>query len=624
MNLTGARWGQRAARACVLAAAATLATVSIASSAGGGANGVPATSQSLNFATAAAAIPASHGGGFYVADAGNNVVRRVDAAGKITTVAGNGTAGDTGDGGPATQATLNGPTDAVPTPDGGILIAEGNPLGGSGYSRRVRKVSATGIITTVAGGASSVCALHTDPEGDNCPATQATLGLPTAAIPTSDGGILITDNGAGVIRKVSSNGIITRVAGNASPPPCSGQLDSIHDGCSALQASLSSPTAAIPFNIAGAGVGTSGQGFLITEEQGCRVRYVDGSGVIHTVAGSTDPSNPCRVNGDPLPGSGLPATSIKLSLPTDARPTPDGGFLVADTKSCVIRKVSSVNPGATETIIANTGCDGTEGIGTTAAIPSTAAGNFLVADTIASKVDSSTPAGILTVVAGTGTTGYNVEPPVISGTPSPGHAVSCSQGRWSNSPTAFDYVWKDNGSLIPGATHSSYTIAIPLGHSLTCTVTAHGPMVSSTATSAPVAISGGTPRLTSLRIRPSKFKAAAAGATVLAIHAPKKPGAIVSFVLNLPAKVSFSVMRFSHGRKNSKGRCVAQTKHNRNAKRCKLVVRVGGFSFAGHSGANSLRFSGRLKGRRLAPGSYGLSAKPGSGRPGTASFKVVR
>ncbi len=83
-------------------------------------------------------------GGFLIADGGNNVVRKVSPAGVITRVAGTGTAGNSGDDGPATDAELNGPFGVAVTADGGFLIADGG-------NNVVRKVSPAGVITRVAG-----------------------------------------------------------------------------------------------------------------------------------------------------------------------------------------------------------------------------------------------------------------------------------------------------------------------------------------------------------------------------------------------------------------------------------------------------------------------------------------
>ena len=122
----------------------------------------------------------------------------------ITRVAGTGTAGNTGDDGPAIDAQLNNPAGLAVTGDGGFLIADvGNHV--------VRKVSADGMITRVAGNAIAGNA------GDGGSATGALLQAPVGVAVIVDDEFLITDNACHVVRKVSADGIITRVAGTGRP-----------------------------------------------------------------------------------------------------------------------------------------------------------------------------------------------------------------------------------------------------------------------------------------------------------------------------------------------------------------------------------------------------------------------
>lgn len=159
-----------------------------------GANGVPATSQLLH--TPTAAVPTADGG-FLIAEVGDLQgstpgagarIRKVSANGTITTVAGTGVPGYGGDGGPATNALLNQPTAAVPTPDGGFLISElSNCI--------VRKVSAGGTITTVAGVVPSGGTPSCGTAGSGGPATAAQLFKPSAAVPVDDGSFVIGSYG---------------------------------------------------------------------------------------------------------------------------------------------------------------------------------------------------------------------------------------------------------------------------------------------------------------------------------------------------------------------------------------------------------------------------------------------
>ncbi len=142
-------------------------------------------------------------GNVYIADSYNKVIRKVAAAtGIITTVAGTGTHGHSGDGGPATSAALNFPTSVAVDGFGNLYIADSD-------NYRVRRVTAaTGIITTVAGNGSAGNDL-----GDGGPATSATLSAPTGVAVDRSGNLYIT--GVAVIRKVAVvTGIVTTVAGN--------------------------------------------------------------------------------------------------------------------------------------------------------------------------------------------------------------------------------------------------------------------------------------------------------------------------------------------------------------------------------------------------------------------------
>jgi hypothetical protein len=132
------------------------------------------------------------------------------------------------------------------------------------------------------------------------------------------------------------------------------------------------------------------------------------------------------------------------------------------------------------------------------------------------------------------------------------------------------------------------------------------------------------PTLTALRISPTTFKAAARGASVAA-----PVGARVSFTLTVGAKGTFAVERVLAG-VNVGGRCVTPTNANRKRSHCTRFVKLGSFSRNGAKGANAFRFTGRLSGRKLAPGAYRLraSARAGSGPASAAvrspQFHIVR
>jgi glucose/arabinose dehydrogenase len=131
-------------------------------------------------------------GGFLIADSGNNVVRKVSAAGAITRVAGTGLPGNTGDDGPATDAELSRPIGVAATPDGGFLIADT-------FNNMVRQVSAAGVITRVAGTGIP------GNTGDDGPATDAQLHEPAGIAATPDGRFLIADVLNNEVRTISAD-----------------------------------------------------------------------------------------------------------------------------------------------------------------------------------------------------------------------------------------------------------------------------------------------------------------------------------------------------------------------------------------------------------------------------------
>jgi DNA-binding beta-propeller fold protein YncE len=218
-------------------------------------DGGPATAAQLDVPVA---VAATSDGGFLIADAGGQRVRRVSPAGTITTVAGTGTVGFSGDGGAATAAELDDPIGVAATTDGGFLIAdEGNS--------RVRRVSPAGTITTIAGTGTAGFS------GDGSPATAARLNSPNGVAASADGGFLIADTSNARVRRVSPAGTITTVAGR-------GTAAFFGDGGPATSAHLFMPS---DVQIAKNG------DLYIVDMQHNRVRKVDArTHVITTIAGN--------------------------------------------------------------------------------------------------------------------------------------------------------------------------------------------------------------------------------------------------------------------------------------------------------------------------------------------------
>jgi len=242
-------------------------------------------------------------GGFLITDVLNNEVRKVSAAGVISRVAGTGTPGNTGDDGPATEAQLHEPVGVAVTADGGFLITDA-------LNNEVRKVSAAGVISRVAGTGTP------GNTGDDGPATEAQLNRPFGVALTADGGFLIADTFNNEVRKVSAAGVISRVAGT-------GIVGNTGDDGSATDAQLNSP-----FGVAV----TADGGFLISDSLNNEVRKVSAAGVISRVAGTGIVGNT---------GDDGPATEAQLNRPVGVALTADGGFLIADTFNNEVRKVSA-------------------------------------------------------------------------------------------------------------------------------------------------------------------------------------------------------------------------------------------------------------------------------------------
>jgi hypothetical protein len=215
----------------------------------------PATSAQLN---SPCGVAVDSVGNLYIADFGNNRIRRV-SNGVITTVAGNGMQGFSGDNGPATNAELAGPEGVAVDSAGNLFIADSGNV-------RVRRVS-NGVITTIAGNGgcgSGGCGFS----GDNGPATSAHLSNAEGIAVDSGGNLYIADTYYQRIRKVS-NGVITTVAGN-------GARGLSGDNGPATSAHVLQPRRALPWTLAG--------NLYIADSYNNRIRKVS-NGVIATVAG---------------------------------------------------------------------------------------------------------------------------------------------------------------------------------------------------------------------------------------------------------------------------------------------------------------------------------------------------
>jgi len=259
-------------RRSALTLGATISTVAGSGSGGFAGDGGPATRAFLQSPNTVLAAP---DGSFYIGDTFNARVRKVSPDGVISTVAGTGEFASGGDGGLAVQTAINLPLGLALGPDGALYIAEWN-------ASKVRRVGLDGIISTVAG--TGVFGYS----GDHGPATQAALNAPNGLAFGPDGSLYIGDAQNNRIRRIGPDGIITTVAGT-------GVAGYGGDGGPAVGALLNHP----------AGVAVSAQGDLyIADLDNDRVRRVSAEGIITTVAGNGS-------NG--FNGDGGPATQAMLN-----------------------------------------------------------------------------------------------------------------------------------------------------------------------------------------------------------------------------------------------------------------------------------------------------------------------
>ncbi len=300
----------------------------------------------------------------------------VTADSTITTVAGQGVAGFSGDGGPATAALINQPRDTDFGPDGSLYIADT-------FNHRIRRVAPDGTITTVAGTG------NTGYNGDGQQATQAALYWPHDVLVDDAGVIYIADSAHHRIRRVGPDGVISTIAGT-------GKGGFSGDNGQATAAKLKNPKGLALFD---------GK-LYIADGNNNRIRMIDlATGIITTVAGT-------GVAG--FSGDGGPATAAKLDYPQRVDVDPLGRIYVADSDNHAIRRFT---PGGTITTVAGTGVAGFSGDGGQATkatlryprgvgVVGTEA--LYIADSNNHRVrlvDLAT--GIITTVAGTGKTGYS-------------------------------------------------------------------------------------------------------------------------------------------------------------------------------------------------------------------------
>src|SRR5581483_10911073 len=233
----------------------------------------PATNAAVSLP---AGLAVDSAGSLLIADLLGNRIRKV-SNGIITTVAGTGVEGYSGDSQPATAALLNNPSGVAMDVAGNIFIADT-------FNNRIRRIATNGVITTVAGSGGQTYS------GDNGAAISAAFNLPQGLTLDAVGNIFIADTYNNRIRKIATNGVITTVAGN-------GAQGYAGDGGAATNASLN-----FPYNVAVSATGD----LFIADCYNHRVRMVGTNGIINTLVGT---------GASGYSGDGGPATNAQLNHP---------------------------------------------------------------------------------------------------------------------------------------------------------------------------------------------------------------------------------------------------------------------------------------------------------------------
>ena len=255
-------------------------------------------------------------GNLYIADRDNHRIRKVDSTGTITTVAGTGEHGFSGDGGAAVEAQLASPTGVTVDGSGNLYIADRD-------NHRIRKVDSTGTITTVAGTGEDSFG------GDEGPAVRGHLSSPFGVGVDGSGNLYIADWGNHRIRKIDSTGTITTVAGTGEYARVG---ESHGDGGPAVQAQLNSPT----------GVAVDGAGNVYIVDAGLDIiRKVDSTGTITRIAGR----GRRRWVPPGFGGDGGPAVQAQLNSPTGVAVDGSGNLYIADRGNHRIHRVDHYDCG---------------------------------------------------------------------------------------------------------------------------------------------------------------------------------------------------------------------------------------------------------------------------------------
>ena len=279
LNLVGCGSGDDAPATSGTGGTGNVVTTLAGSATSGFVNG-PRLSASFNGPTG---VAVDGSGNVYVADRNNNMIRKIDSAGIVSTLAGSATSGFAN--GPGLSASFNGPTGVAVDGSGNVYIADsGNHL--------IRKITSAGVVSTVASG------------------TPVSFAGPTGVAVDASGNVYVADHFYNMIRKITSAGVVSTLAGSAT----SGSNDG-----TGPSASFSRPT----------GVAVDGSGNVyVADRNNNMIRKITSAGVVSTLAGSTTSGS--------NDGTGPSASFL---YPYGVAVDGSGNVYIADSDNHMIRKI---------------------------------------------------------------------------------------------------------------------------------------------------------------------------------------------------------------------------------------------------------------------------------------------
>jgi len=392
-----------------------------------------------------------------------NRVRKVDTSGIITTIAGTGQAGFSGDGGPATAAEINGAF--------GIYVdAIGNVYIGSGQDYRIRKVNTNGIISTIAGNGVF------GESGNGGPSTAASIGIPQCITGDAAGNIYFADDN--VVWEINTAGIINIIAGEGTGTYLGGYSG---DGGPAIEAELGSPTSV--------SIDAEGNIYISSDYPYNVIRKINTAGIISTVAGSSAAADANMGGGDS--GDGGPATAAVFNDIEGAFADSAGNIFIADERiSANIpgpgnNKIRKVNTAGIISTVAGDGIAGFSGDSSFAtnaelnqpwAVTSDKYGDIYIADAANNRIRKVTPVKDFncTVVTPTISLTSNLNSAIYSG-----HKVTFTATS-TNGGTNPIYLFKVNSDTVQNSSSNTYTTStLNNGDEISCTLISNAPCATS-------------------------------------------------------------------------------------------------------------------------------------------------